>query len=71
VSGVQAGLALWESGTEQDQEPGTGDNQVQRQPAANTGEAEGAIVSSLAAAGEPEPNTTGEVIQVTVTPSGN
>ncbi len=68
VSGdVSDQLSLWESGTEQDEEPGTGPNQAPRQAGPNTGPAEGLTVGSLAGRGK-SVTLNGSVINVTVTP---
>jgi len=70
VSGVVAAndIAIWDSGTEADEEPGTGANQVQRQAAANTGAVDpDPRVSSLTGRGQ-SVSLNGPVIQVTITP---
>lgn len=59
-------IALWDAGSEQDEAPGEGPNQVQRQAAANTGPAEGAPVGSLSSMGK-SVELNGSVIQVTIT----
>lgn len=70
VSGeVAAGdIAIWDAGTEADEEPGTGPNQVQRQAEPNSGEADpDTRVSSLSGRGQSVSlNTT--VLRVTITP---
>jgi len=58
-------LSLWESGTEVDEEPGTGPNQAPRQPAPDTGDAEGLTVGSLAGRGK-SVELNGSVIRVTI-----
>jgi len=70
VSGAVASsdISIWDAGTEADEEPGTGANQVQRQEAANTGEADpNTRVSSLNGRGQ-SVNLSGPVLQVTITP---
>lgn len=70
VSGeVSAGdIAIWDAGTEVDEEPGTGPNQVQRQSEANTGEADpDTRVSSLTGRGQ-SVSLNGPVLRVTITP---
>lgn len=71
VSGdVTAEIALWDAGTEVNQEPGLGPDQVQRQTGPNTGAADPDNTVRLA------PDTFGnlpavtDVIQVSLTPSG-
>lgn len=58
-------VALWESGTEVDEEPGTGINQAPRQATPNTGTAEQAGVGSLASKGK-SVTLNGPVIRVTL-----
>ena len=60
-------LSLWESGTEVDEEPGTGPNQAPRQSGPNTGSEEGDTVGSLAGRGK-SVTLNGEVLRVTITP---
>ena len=70
VSGAVAGtdIAIYDAGTEADEEPGTGPNQVQRQPEANTGDPDpNTAVDSLAERGQ-SVSLNGEVLQVTITP---
>lgn len=68
ISGdVSDQLTLWESGTEQDEEPGTGPNQAPRQAGPNTGPAEGLTVGGLAGRGK-SVTLNGQVIRVTITP---
>jgi len=69
VSGIVASedIAIWDSGTEADEEPGTGANQVQRQGAANTGPIDpDTRVSSLSGRGQ-SVSLNGPVLQVTIT----
>jgi len=69
ISGdVSSAFTLWESGTEVDEEPGTGPNQAPRQAGPNTGAEEATGVASLASRGIPV-TLNGSVIQVTITPS--
>jgi len=70
ISGVVASgdIAIWDAGTEADEEPGTGPNQVQRQEQANTGAPDtDTRVSSLGGRGQ-SVNLNGPVLQVTITP---
>jgi len=70
VSGLVASgdIAIWDAGTEADEEPGTGANQVQRQSEANTGDPDlDTRVSSLSGRGQ-SVNLNGSVLQVTITP---
>lgn len=69
VSGVVAAgdIAIWDAGTEADEEPGTGANQVQRQGAPDTGAADtNTRVSSLSGRGQ-SVNLNGPVLRVTIT----
>ncbi|NND90329.1 MAG: CHRD domain-containing protein [Granulosicoccus sp.] len=59
-------LALWESGTEEDEPAGTGPNQAPRQSAANTGTPESSTVGSLADRGTTV-QLTGDVVRFTIT----
>lgn len=61
-------FSLWESGTEVDEEPGTGPNQAPRQTGPDTGDEEALGVGSLASRGK-SVTLNGDVIQVTITPS--
>ena len=64
-------VSLWDAGTEADEEPGTGPNQVVRQGDANTGPADpNPAVGSLAGRGQ-SVVLNGPVIEVTVTPAGD
>lgn len=70
VSGevLASDIAVWDAGTEADEEPGTGPNQVQRQAAANTGDADpNTAVSSLTGRGQ-SVSLNGQVLRVTITP---
>lgn len=70
VSGevAESDIAIWDSGTEADEEPGAGPNQVQRQEAANTGDADpDTRVSSLGGRGQ-SVSLNGRVLRVTITP---
>ncbi len=70
ISGVVASgdIAIWDAGTEADEEPGTGPNQVQRQEQPNTGAPDtDTRVSSLGGRGQ-SVNLNGPVLQVTITP---
>ena len=71
VSGdVTDQIGLWDAGTEADEVPGAGDDQVLRQAAANTGSVDiDTSVGSLEARGQTAPDLDGAVIQVTVTPA--
>ena len=61
-------IQLWDAGTEADQEPGTGSNQVQRQTAVNTGPADGnTLVRLVPISGNVPP--VASVINVTITPT--
>lgn len=65
---VASDIAIWDSGTEFDEEPGTGPNQVQRQTAPNTGDADpDTRVSSLTGRGQ-SVSLNGPVLRVTITP---
>ena len=70
VSGdVTDQTALWDAGSEADETPGAGPNQVLRQPAPNTGPDEpGVGVGSLESQGKSAP-VNGPVIEVTITPA--
>ena len=63
-------VELWDAGTEENEEPGVGENQVQRQSGPDTGPDEGAPVRSI---GEVDDGFTypavEDVIRVTVTPA--
>ncbi|ASJ72185.1 spondin domain-containing protein [Granulosicoccus antarcticus] len=70
VSGevAEGEIAIWDAGTEIDEEPGTGANQVQRQAEANTGDVDpDTRVSSLTGRGQTV-NLNGRVLRVTITP---
>lgn len=70
VSGevIESDIAIWDAGTEADEEPGAGPNQVQRQEAPNTGDADpDTRVSSLTGRGQ-SVSLNGRVLQVTITP---
>ena len=70
VSGevLESDIAVWDAGTEADEEPGTGANQVQRQAGPNTGEADtDTRVSSLTVRGQ-SVSLNGRVLRVTITP---
>lgn len=69
VSGevVATDIAIWDAGTEDDEEPGTGANQVQRQGAANTGDPDpDTRVSSLNGRGQ-SVSLNGPVLRMTIT----
>jgi len=70
VSGevAQSDIAIWDAGTEADEEPGTGLNQVQRQSTANTGNPDtDTRVSSLSGRGQ-SVSLNGRVLRVVITP---
>ncbi|MBX2885601.1 MAG: CHRD domain-containing protein [Granulosicoccus sp.] len=70
VSGevLESDIAIWDAGTEFDEEPGTGPNQVQRQEAPNTGDPDpDTRVSSLNGRGQ-SVSLNGRVLRVTITP---
>ena len=70
VSGevIASDIAIWDAGTEVDEEPGTGPNQVQRQEAPNTGDPDpDTRVSSLTGRGQ-SVSLNGPVLRVTITP---
>jgi len=70
VSGEVAAtdIAIWDAGTEVDEEPGTGSNQVQRQEAPNTGDADpDTRVASLAGRGQ-SVSLNGRVLRMVITP---
>jgi len=70
ISGIvdTSQFAIWDSGTEGDQEPGTGVNQVQRQGEPNTGPVDpDTRVSSLTGRGQ-SVSLNGQVLQLTITP---
>ncbi len=61
-------FAIWDAGTEADEEPGTGANQVQRQSAPNTGDPDpNTRVSSIGGRGQ-SVSLNGQVLRVTVLP---
>ncbi len=63
-----ADFAIWDAGTEADEEPGTGASQVQRQSAPDTGAADpDTRVSSLNGRGQ-SVSLNGPVLRVTITP---
>ncbi|MEM9605526.1 MAG: CHRD domain-containing protein [Pseudomonadota bacterium] len=64
---VSGQIALWESGTELDEEPGVGINQAPRQSGPNVGTPEAGTVGGLAGRGK-SADLNGAVIRVTVTP---
>ncbi len=66
---VTGRFALWDAGTEINQEPGLGPDQAPRQPAPNTGAAESGVVR-LVKDGFTYPDVA-RVIRVTVTPAGS
>ncbi len=68
---VTAQVALYDAGTEVDEEPGVGPNQVIRQAAANTGAAENGTVVRIGDGGTSDGFTyppTAQVLRVTITP---
>jgi len=70
VSGevIASDIAIWDSGTEVDEEPGVGLSQVQRQEAPNTGDPDpDTRVSSLGGRGQ-SVSLNGQVLLVTITP---
>ena len=70
VSGevAEIDIAIWDAGTEIDEEPGAGPNQVQRQEAPNTGDADpDTSVASLTGRGQ-SVSLNGRVLLVTITP---
>lgn len=65
---LESDIAIWDAGTEADEEPGTGPNQVQRQAGADTGTADpDTRVSSIAGRGQ-SVSLNGRVLRVTITP---
>lgn len=70
ISGnVTAQVALWDAGTEVNEEPGVGPNQVQNQPEPNTGPDENAPVREIGDVDDGfDYPTASDLIQVTVTP---
>lgn len=61
-------IAIWDAGTEADEEPGTGANQAQRQAGPNTGDADtNTQVSSLTGRGQ-SVSLNGPALRVTITP---
>ena len=61
-------IAIWDAGTEADEEPGTGANQAQRQAGPNTGDADtNTNVSSLSGRGQ-SASLNGPALRVTITP---
>lgn len=67
INGDVSGMfTLWESATEEDEEPGTGANQAPRQAGPNTGVTETGSVGSLAGKGK-SVTLNGDVIRVTIT----
>jgi len=70
VSGevASADIAIWDAGTEADEEPGTGPNQAQRQAGPNTGDVDpNTQVSSISGRGQ-SVSLNGPVLRVTITP---
>lgn len=70
VSGevIESDIAVWDAGTEADEEPGAGPNQVQRQGAPDTGAADpDTRVSSLSGRGQ-SVSLNGRVLRMTITP---
>ncbi len=70
VSGevLESDIAVWDAGTEADEEPGTGANQVQRQAGPDTGPVDpDTRVSSLTGRGQ-SVSLNGRVLRVTITP---
>lgn len=70
VSGEVSGsdIAIWDAGTEADEEPGTGPNQVQRQGEPNRGDPDpNTQVSSLSGRGQ-SVSLNGPVLRITITP---
>jgi len=65
-SDVTSQIALWDAGTEVNEEPGIGPNQAPRQKSANTGMAERKKVGPVKD-GFTYPNTT-DVLRITITP---
>ncbi|MEW6208643.1 MAG: spondin domain-containing protein [Acidobacteriota bacterium] len=61
-------FALYDAGTEKDQEPGVGADQAPRQKSANTGEAENGVVHK--AKDSTFYTKTGQLFRVTITPVG-
>jgi hypothetical protein len=72
VSGdVTSQIQLWDAGSEVDQEPGLGADQVQRQAAANTGAADADNTVRLASDTFSNLPAVSDVIKVTLTPSSD
>jgi len=68
ISGdITSQLAMWDAGTETDQEPGIGPDQGPRQKAPNTGKAENGVVRKVQD-GKPYSKPS-EVMRVTITPA--
>ncbi len=57
-------VSLWDSGTEVDEEPGTGPNQAPRQSGPNTGDDENGLVVLE----DPRPSTNNRVVSVVIVP---
>ena len=70
VSGevAESDIAIWDAGTEADEEPGTGPNQVQRQSEANTGDPDPDTRVSSLTGRDQSVNLNGRVLRVTITP---
>ncbi len=66
-TGDLSGILLWDSGTEENETPGVGENQAPRQGDPNTGPAD-PDDTVREATGNERPNTTGGVIKVSLTP---
>ena len=63
---VTSKFFLFDAGTEKDEEPGVGPNQAPRQKAANTGEAQNALIHK--ATESPFFTRTGQLLRITITP---
>ena len=65
---AEGDIAIWDAGTEVDEEPGSGPNQVQRQESPNTGPSDpDTSVTSLTARSQ-SVSLNGRVLRVTLTP---
>ena len=67
---VTAQVALWDAGTEADEEPGAGANQAPRQPASNTGDDDPVDMVRVAADDFGNLPAVEDVIEVTLTSTG-
>jgi hypothetical protein len=70
VGNVTDSLALWDAGTEINQEPGVGEHQAPRQPDTNVGDVERGTVAPIAEVNGYDYPPVDEVARLMVTPTG-